>query len=223
MNNNRNQSRKRTAALAFTAAALLFTLLIKLIDVKPIGPNGSEVGFAAVNQAVAETIGVSLFWYEISQTLGYLAILLAVLMAVAGVMQLIRRRSLAKVDPEIIALGALYAVTLILYLLFDKVALNYRPILENGVLEPSYPSSHTLLSLVVFGSAFLLIRRYFYPGRVQKVLTGCDLVFLILTVLARLLSGYHWLTDIIGGMLISAALLGWFSVLKDTLKRVKKR
>ena len=210
-------------ALVVTAAALLFTVLLKLVDVQPIGPNGSEVGFAALNGAVADLLGVSVFWYDISQTLGYVAILLGAMFAVIGALQLIRRRSLAKVDPEIIALGALYAVTLILYLLFDKVALNYRPILENGVLEPSYPSSHTLLSLVVFGSAFLLIRRYFYPGRVQKVLTGCDLVFLILTVLARLLSGYHWLTDIVGGMLISAALLGWFSVLKDTLKRVKKR
>ena len=210
-------------ALVVTAAALLFTVLLKLVDVQPIGPNGSEVGFAALNGAVADLLGVSVFWYDISQTLGYVAILLGAMFAVIGALQLIRRRSLAKVDPEIIALGALYAVTLILYLLFDKVALNYRPILENGVLEPSYPSSHTLLSLVVFGSAFLLIRRYFYPGRVQKVLTGCDLVFLILTVLARLLSGCHWLTDIVGGMLISAALLGWFSVLKDTLKRVKKR
>ena len=218
----KKQTKSRTdAALLFTLIALIFTVLVKLVDVKAIGPNGSEVGFAALNGAVAGTIGVSAFWYDVSQTFGYVAILLAAMFAVIGAVQLIRRKSLAKVDPEILSLGALYAVTVILYVLFDRFAINYRPVLENGVLEPSYPSSHTMLSLVVFGSAVFLIRRYFYPGTVRKVLTGTALAFLALTVLTRLLSGFHWLTDIIGGMLIAAALLGWFSVLTAALKKKK--
>lgn len=221
MNKKAGTDKKEQAALGFTLGALLFTILIKLVDVKPIGPNASSVGFAAVNGAVRDIIGVSTIWYDVSKTMGLLAILLAVLFACLGVRQLIRRRSLTKVDPEILALGCLYAATLILYVLFDKLAVNYRPVLENGVLEPSYPSSHTLLSLVVFGSAAFLIRRYFYPGTVRRVLLCADLVFLILTVLSRLLSGFHWFTDIIGGLLIAGALLAWYVTVCERFRKGK--
>ena len=105
----------------------------------------------------------------------------------------------------------------ILYVLFDKIALNVRPVLENGVPEASYPSSHTMLSLVAFGSAAWLINRYFVEDRPRRILTVTALVLMVLTVAARLLSGFHWLTDIIGGLLISAALLAWFAAICDRI------
>ncbi|MBO4872667.1 MAG: phosphatase PAP2 family protein [Lachnospiraceae bacterium] len=210
----------RNTAILLTAAALVFTVLVRFVNVQPIGPNGSEVGFASVNKAAAEAIGVSIFWYEISQTLGILAILVCVFFAALGAYQLIREKSIRKVDRRILALGGLYAVTVFLYVLFDKLAINYRPVLENGVLEPSYPSSHTMLSLVAFGSVFLLVRRFFAEAKPRRIIGAAALVLLVLTVLSRLLSGFHWLTDIIGGILIAAALLAWFAWLLD---RPKKR
>ena len=203
-------SRRLTAPL-LTAAALLFTVLVKLVDVQPIGPDASSVGFAAVNGAVSDALGVQLLWYDLSQGLGFLAIAVCLFFAAMGVYQLIREKSLKRVDRHILALGGLYAVTAVLYVLFDKIALNYRPVLENGELEPSYPSSHTMLSLVVFGSAAWLIWRYFAEEKPKKILTCIALLLMAVTVVSRLLSGFHWLTDILGGLLISAALLSWFT------------
>ena len=212
MKNNKKTADTRNAAVILTAIALVFTVLVRFVDVQGIGPNGSDVGFASVNGAVSDTVGVSLFWYEVSQTLGILAILTCVFFAVLGGYQLIKEKSLKKVDKRILALGGLYAVTLILYVFFDKVAVNYRPVLENGVLEASYPSSHTMLSLVAFGSLCLLIHKYYIEEKPRRIISGASLVLMILSVLSRLLSGFHWLTDIIGGLLIAGALLAWFAV-----------
>ena len=170
MQKRNDAAENRSTAVILTALAMIFTLLVKIVDVQAIGPNGSEVGFAAVNGAVANALGVKLFWYDVSETLGYLAILTCLFFAALGVYQLIKEKSLKKVDKRILALGALYAVTVVLYVLFDKVAVNYRPVLENGVLEPSYPSSHTVLSLVAFGSAFLLVRKYFIEEKPRRII-----------------------------------------------------
>lgn len=197
-------------ALIMTGAALLFILLVKVVDVEAIGPDGSSVGFAALNGAVWETLGVKLVWYDISQALGYLAILVCLFFAVLGAYQLIKEKSIRKVDRHFLLLGALYALTLLLYVLFDKIVINYRPVLENGVLEPSYPSSHTMLGLVGFGSAAWMIGRYFAEKRPRLILTAVLLLLMALTVITRLLSGFHWLTDIIGGVLTAGALMAWF-------------
>ena len=197
-------------ALVLTGAALLFILLVKLVDVREIGPDGSSVGFAALNSAVWEALGVKLLWYDISQALGYLAILVCLFFAALGAYQLIREKSLKKVDRHFLALGALYAVTMVLYVLFDKIAVNYRPVLENGVLEPSYPSSHTMLALVSFGSAAWMIGKYYAEKKPRLIVTAALLALMVLAVVTRLLSGFHWLTDILGGLLTAGALLAWF-------------
>lgn len=211
------KNKSNFSALILTAAALIFTVLIKLVDVQAIGPEGAPVGFASLNGPVSEALGIKLLWYDLSEALGYLAILVCLFFAALGAYQLIRGKSLRKVDSHILALGGLYAVTVILYVLFDKIALNVRPVLENGVPEASYPSSHTMLSLVAFGSAAWLINRYFVEDRPRRILTVTALVLMVLTVAARLLSGFHWLTDIIGGLLISAALLAWFAAICDRI------
>lgn len=218
MKNQLKLQDKRSTAVLFTALSLIYTLMVKFINVEAIGPQESSVGFAFINGPVAKALEVSLSWYEVSEVLGYLALGLAALMGVIGLWQWISRKSLLKVDPEILALGILYACTIALYVLFDKVAVNYRPVLENGILEPSYPSSHTMLSLVVFGSALFLIRRYFYRGGVRRTLWIFALALLLLTIVSRLLSGFHWLTDIIGGILVAAMLLAWFAYFVQVFK-----
>ena len=204
------KNKQMMTACLLTGAALLFTLLIKVVDVQAVGPNGSAVGFAAINDAVRKGLGTSLGWYKISKILGYVAILTGGLFACLGLWQLVQRKSLKKVDKVFFVLAALYVLLVIFWKGFDKIALNYRPILENGVLEPSYPSTHSLLGLVFFGSAVPMIVNYVKPGMVQKLLVGLACLGALLTVLARFLSGVHWLTDIVGGILIAAAMLAWF-------------
>ena len=213
------KNKKMLTALIWTALTFCFTVLIKVVDVQTIGPNGSSVGFAAINGKVADWLGVRMVWYDFSKVLGILAILLAVFIAFMGGWQWIRERDLKKVNYRFFAAAGLYAATFILYVLFDKIAVNYRPILVNDVLAPSYPSTHTMLGLVLFGSAVPFIRACLPSGNAGKIITACCCGFGVLTVITRFLSGYHWLTDIVGGIFFAGMLLDWYRVALDFFRK----
>ena len=206
-----------TSAVCF-GLFLLLILLLKVVDVAAVGPEGTEIGLSKLNVAVHNLFGENLGWYKVTNVLGYLAILIGLCFAAMGGLQLIYRRSILKVDKEILLLGALYVVTVIFYILFEKVIVNYRPILmpDGEGLEASFPSSHPMLSCVILGSGLQLIKKYAQKSKtVQLVLTVVFAVMLALIVAGRLLSGVHWFTDIIGGILLSVALLNaWEGAVK---------
>ena len=192
--------------ILLSSLALLFTILVKVIDVKTVGLQGTELGFSTINKFVFKTLGENKFWYQISEWVGLIPIFMAACYGMTGIIQLKRRKSLLKVDKEIIALGVFYVVVLAIYVLFEKVIINYRPVLVDGVLEASYPSSHTLMALCFAGSSIIINKKLFDNER-TKHMNKTLLVISLIIVIGRLLSGVHWFTDIIGGVLISSALL----------------
>lgn len=192
--------------------AILFTILAKVIDVKPVGLDNTNLGFSTINKYVFDLLGTSNLWYVITKYLGIIAILIICIYGLIGIIQLIKRKSLLKVDREIIILGIFYVIVMMIYVFFEKVIINYRPILEDGLLEASYPSSHTLLTLFVSGSA-ILINKKLYNNKYIKVINILLFIMMILMPVGRLLSGVHWFTDILGGVLISSALLMSFYTL----------
>lgn len=182
-------------------------LAVKFIDVRAIGPQGSSVGLGALNEAVHNLFGVHLEWYTITDYLGYAAIAVAGCFALFGVYQLVTRKSLAKVDPDIYALAGCYAAAMLVYVLFEKVVINYRPIDLGAGLEASFPSSHTVLSLCIMSTAIEQLSRRIKNIRVSLALcVGCGVLGTVIAV-GRLISGVHWFTDILGGVLISAAIV----------------
>ena len=96
---------------------------------------------------------------------------------------------------------------LIVYILADKIVINYRPVLEDGVLESSYPSSHTLLACCICASSLLIAKYYMKNQKLLKIFNYGTIILMIISVVGRLLSGVHWLTDILGGIIISAFLV----------------
>lgn len=205
---------------------LLLIVLLKTVDVAAVGPEGTEIGLSKLNVAAHDLFGENLGWYKVTNILGYLAILIALCFAALGGLQLIRRRSVLKVDKEILLLGCLYVVTVIFYVLFEKVIVNYRPILmpDGEGIEASFPSSHTVLSCVILGSGLFLLKKYTKKNKnVQLVLTVLFAVILALIVAGRLISGVHWFTDIVGGVLLSAALLNAYEGLLKLWKKSDKR
>lgn len=204
---------KMTIILFFIA--VIFTVLVKCVDVQSIGPKGSAVGFATINRFVHQLTGESDTWYNITKYLGIIPFLYVLFYAVVGLKQLIIAKKISKVDKKIIALGCFYVVLGLIYILFDKLAINYRPVLEDGVLEPSYPSSHTLLAVCVCLSSIFMNKYYIKNNDLKKYLNLGTLILMILLVLGRLLSGVHWASDIIGGVIISLFLVfGFFTVCK---------
>ena len=198
--------------------AVVFTILVKVIDVKQVGANGTSIGFATVNQFVFESIGVNIIWYHITDWLGLVPIFMAMAYALIGFIQLIKRKSLFKVDKEIIILGLFYIIVISLYIFFEKVIVNYRPILMNGFLEASYPSSHTLMTICLCGSS-IIVNEKLFNNKITKFMNVLSLVIIWITVIGRLLSGVHWFSDIVGGIFISIALLTTLYSVLDIIKK----
>ena len=220
--------KKFIVAAACFGLFLLLILLVKAVDVADVAAvEGTKIGLSKLNMAIHEMFGEHLAWYKVTNVLGYLAILIGLCFAAIGGLQLIYRRSILKVDKEILLLGGLYVVTVIFYILFEKVVVNYRPILmpDGTGPEASFPSSHTMLSCVILGSGLQLVKKYAKKSKtVQLVLTVVFAVMLALIVAGRLLSGVHWFTDILGGLLLSAALLNAYDgLLKLWKQKANKR
>ena len=211
-NNKKNANKFLAGGAVFAVLFLIWIAIIKLVDVSAIGPEGTEVGLAGINKAIHEALGVNMILYKITDILGYVALLVAGLFALFGLVQLIKRKSLAKVDGAIYALAGLYVVTIGLYVIFEKVIINYRPVImpDEVALEASFPSSHTMLACVIFGSAIVMIGKYIDNDMLRKLLIALAAVLLILVVAGRLVSGVHCFTDIVGGVLISGALVFTF-------------
>ena len=186
--------------------SIIYTLLVKYVDTSTIGPNGSVVGFSSLNSFVFNLTGNNMTLYKITEILGIIPILIALMYAVIGLIQVIDRKSL-KVDKELIALGILYVVVILIYVFFEKCIINYRPVIIDGVLEASYPSSHTLLSICICGSALLINKYLFNNKKIYKYINIISIISMVLIVLGRLLSGVHWASDIIGSIIISITLL----------------
>ena len=197
--------------------AVLFTVLVKNVDVKPIGPNESMVGFADINKLFHNLIGSNMAIYKITEVLGYIPIVMALVYAFIGLKQLIKRKSLLKVDKEIYVLALFYILVVGVYVFFEKFIVNYRPILIDGVLEASYPSSHTLMSICLCGSSIIINKKLFKNklGDIENILS---VILILLIVAGRIISGVHWFTDILGGIIISSALLVIFYSIISSIK-----
>ena len=191
----------------FLFAFLIWTLLLLWVDAAEVGPLGTQVGLSTFNLWAAGLIGVNMALYTLTDIMMLLPILFAGGFAALGLYQLIRRKGLFKVDPDILALGGFYIAVILCFLLFEIAAINYRPVLIDGALEVSYPSSTTLVFMTVMPSAALQLKERI-KGRLAKVIAVSLIsAITLLAVVARILSGVHWITDIIGGILLSCGLV----------------
>ena len=198
---------KLYASACLLAAFVLWTVLVRLVDVQAIGPDGSSVGFAALNGYVHALTGVHMALYTITDWAGLVPIAVALGFAVLGLVQWIKRKRLLLVDRSILALGVFYVIVIVVYLLFEIVVINHRPVLINGYLEASYPSSTTMLVTCVMPTAMLQLRARLKHRTVRRCILLAIAVFIALMVIGRLFSGVHWITDIIGGALFSSGVV----------------
>ena len=196
-------------SVILTIVSIIYTLLVKYVDVKEIGPNNTSVGFSSINGLFKDLIGNNMFIYKISEILGLVLLLLVAIYGCIGLYQLVKRKNLFKVDKEIIKLGCFYVLMLVVYIIFEKVFINYRPVLMDGKLEFSYPSSHTMLALCVGLSSLIVSQKYFNKKYI-KTINLITVILMCLVLLTRIISGVHWFSDILGGVIISFTLLSYF-------------
>ena len=201
-----------TALLLF-AAFTLWTFWVITVDVRPIGPLGSTVGLATLNAYFHRLTGIHIELYELTDWLSLIPIGFVFGFAFLGLFQWIQRRHIFKVDRSILILGGFYAMVMAAFLFFEEVAINHRPILIDGVLEASYPSSTTMLVLCVMPTAAAQLRARIKNNFIRRSVCTAITLFSLFMVICRLLSGVHWFSDIIGGVLLSAALIRLYSYL----------
>lgn len=192
--------------IILVVAFVAWTGMILFVDVQPLGQNGTNIGFATVNCWFHKLTGVHMSIYSITDWLGLVPIAVCVIFAGFGLVQLIQRRSLLKVDYDIILLGGYYVVVIAGFLAFEMFPVNYRPILIEGVMEASYPSSTTLLVLSVMPTLVFQANRRLQNSTGKKMIEIATALFSAFMVIGRLIAGVHWFTDIIGGVLLSAGL-----------------
>ena len=210
-------------SIGLIGLCILFTILVKFVDVAQIGPQGTSVGFSTINNFFHKLIGVNMTFYDISEIAGYIPFLMVGGYALVGLYQLVKRKSIKKVDKEIITVGVFYVVVLFLYVFFEKVIINYRPIVMEGELQPeaSFPSSHTLLSLCICGSTIILNKLRYSRIKAAQYETKVALVVAPIILFGRLFSGVHWFSDIMGGVIISITLLYIFNFALNYIKEKK--
>ena len=197
-------------SLIYLSTFTVWTILVKYIDVKPIGPKGSSIGFATINELVHNLTDVNMLLYNITDWLGLVPIAFAFGFAVLGLIQWIKRKNLLKVDYDILILGLYYTLVIAVYLLFETVVINYRPVLICGYLEVSYPSSTTMLVLTVMPTAIIQLNDRIKNSAIKISLSSVITLFMIFMVLGRLISGVHWFSDIVGGLLLSLGLINLY-------------
>ncbi|MBE5825944.1 MAG: phosphatase PAP2 family protein [Butyrivibrio sp.] len=210
MDEKTNNYIKPLALLVITA---IFSVLATVFDRRAIGPDNTVVGFASLNGAFAGRFGYNSLFDTISDLAMVIAFAVVASFAILGVYRLIREKSFSKVGKVIIGLGILYVVVAVIYVIFDKIPINYRPVLQPGEteLETSYPSTHTLIICSVLGSGLLAWKRLIKNPKVLKVLNIAAIAVIVVGVAARMLAGVHWLTDIMAGILFSLTLISFYA------------
>lgn len=218
----KNNSKGLYVSVSMLMAFVLWTIVVRFIDVRAIGPEGSSVGFATVNAYLHNFTGVHMWLYNITDWLGLVPIFVAMGFGLLGLIQWIKRKKLSKVDYSIFVLGGFYIAVMAMYVLFEMVTINYRPVLINGFLETSYPSSTTLLVMCVMPTSIMQFNSRIKNKTIKKCVSFLITAFIIFMVVGRLVSGVHWLTDIVGGTLLSAGLVmmyRYFVTLKNNNER----
>ena len=194
-------------AIVMLALFILWTVAVSTVDVRAIGPKGSSVGFATVNGLFHTITGVNFSLYTTTDWLGLVPVFICFGFGLLGLIQWIRRKSLFRVDYSLLVLGGFYIAVILSYVLFEKIVIHYRPVLINGYLEASYPSSTTLLVMCVMPTTIMQFNYRIKNVVFRRCIAVLITVFIAFMVIGRLISGVHWLTDIIGGALLSAGLV----------------
>ena len=200
-------------SIGILVSFVLWTVLICIVDVKAIGPKETTVGLATVNAFVHNLTGVNMSLYIITDWLGFVPIIFALGFAVLGLIEWIKRKHISKVDYSLFVLGGFYIAVIAVYVLFEYLIINYRPVLINGYLEVSYPSSTTMLVLTVMPTAIMQLNNRIKNKAVKRYVSMLIVAFIIFMVIGRLISGVHWFTDIVGGILISLSLVTAYGLL----------
>ena len=199
------------ASIILLISSVVFTAAVSFLDVRQNPDGGQNIGLSTVNLAFHNAFPYNGLLYNISEYAGYVPVLFALFFAIMGAVQAFKHKSLKKVDNAFYFLAVYYVAVGFVYLIFEKFCVNVRPIMLDGEWEASYPSSHTLFAITLSASTILVNNIFYAKSKWHKVLNILAIIFMISVPIMRLFSGVHWLSDIVGGVVISATLVSFLN------------
>lgn len=117
--------------------------------------------------------------------------------AILGIYQWATRKSIKKVDREILWMPLPIILMAIVYFIFEFFPVATRP---NGSGESSFPSTHVMVVTTIFFMVTIIIPKYVKSTVAQIVLELIMVVLISLTCTGRILSDMHSLGDVIGAI-----------------------
>lgn len=205
--------------LCFLILFSVFTVIVSTVGKGVVGEAGSVVGLSSVNKWFYNKIPLSETMDLISDLLMIVWFLIAGAFVLLGIIQWFERKKLKLVDVRFFSIIILYLLVIISYLLFEVLSINKRPVLIEGVLEVSYPSTHTLFAICVFGSFCLMVMELIKNKPIKMMLISAGLMFVVASVVVRMLSGMHWFTDVVGSVLLGVSLVFIAVFVNEILKQ----
>lgn len=156
-------------------------------------------------------------WEKITDIILIAALALLGVFAILGLTEWIRRKSLKKVDRELLAMLPSLVLMAATYFIFDKLLiLNTRP---NGSGEPSFPSSHTMATTTIFLMAIIALPKYVKNQPLRIVLDAVMLILIALVSVGRVAANMHWASDVIAALIFSVI----FAALYLLILKLKKK
>ncbi len=158
-------------------------------------------------------------WDKATDIILITALLVLGVFAALGLYQLINRKSLKKVDRNLLAFIPTFLIMFVIYIIFEKfLIINVRP---DGSGEPSFPSTHTMIVATVFFITMLNLKKYVNQKPLRIILSIVMLILICLTAVGRVLANKHWPTDVLGGVIFSVVLAGIYYVIAKPSKKPK--
>lgn len=184
---------------------LIFTILVSFVDVKIYNVTNTEIGLYSLNKIFLVNSINSNYINIISNGIFLICLLVIILMLLLITFEYFKTKKINKNNLNFIIH---FLIMVLIWIIFDKILIiNYRPILINGNIEGSYPSTHVMVS------TFVLL---FLSDKLKKIFKN-DKIFYIISIgliiiqsISRILLTMHWFTDIIGGLLIGCLLFFTF-------------
>ena len=195
------------ASILLLISSIVFTIAVAFLDVKVNPVGGHNIGLSAINLAFNKSFPYNELLHKISEYAGYIPVLFAAFFACLGAGQALKHKSLKRVDNVLYFLAGYYVIVGFVYLIFEKLCINVRPIMLDGEWEASYPSSHTLFSITLCASTILVNNIFYAKAKWRKAMNAFAILLMLAVPVMRLFSGVHWFSDIIGGVIISLALV----------------
>lgn len=203
---------------------VIWTILVKTVDVVQI-PNVGPLGFYHFNVETLQKTALSHDmdkFSKISDVLLYLSFLTVAAYAVLGLYQLIKRKSFKKVDSIIYLLLGVYITTVVLYFILALSKINYAPILSEGKLKASYPSTHLFICSTYFIIGLIALFQYKKFNLTIKIILSAVVSLICIGVcVTRIYSGHHYITDIIGSIFLTTTVVLAFVAFLDIFRNKK--